>query len=142
MDRAALDVAAELGLARGGWCPLHRKAEDGAIPARYPLTPTPSPAYAQRTRWNVRDADATLVISPLPPAGGTGLTVRAAKVARKPLWLADPEQAPDVAGFRAWLAANGVTILNVAGPRESEQPGIHGAAVKLLRALLEGWGET
>jgi hypothetical protein len=50
VDRAALDVALELGIPCGGWCPRGRKAEDGAIPARYPLTETPSDGYAQRTK--------------------------------------------------------------------------------------------
>ncbi len=42
VDRAALDVALELGLLCGGWCPRGRKAEDGVIPGRYPLSETPS----------------------------------------------------------------------------------------------------
>jgi hypothetical protein len=45
VDRAALDVALELGLACGGWCPKGRRAEDGPIPERYPLTETTSPRY-------------------------------------------------------------------------------------------------
>ncbi len=32
VDRAALDVALELGLPCGGWCPKGRRAEDGPIP--------------------------------------------------------------------------------------------------------------
>ena len=63
VDRAALDVARELSLACGGWCPRGRRAEDGAIPARYPLVETPRAAYPQRTEWNVRDSDATLVLA-------------------------------------------------------------------------------
>jgi hypothetical protein len=60
VDRAALDVALKLGIPCGGWCPRGRQAEDGVIPARYPLAETPSEGYSERTRWNVRDADATL----------------------------------------------------------------------------------
>jgi hypothetical protein len=51
VDRAALDVALELGIPCGGWCPRGRKAEDGTIPDRYPLTETSSAGYAQRTKW-------------------------------------------------------------------------------------------
>jgi hypothetical protein len=50
VDRAALDVALQLGIACGGWCPKGRRAEDGPIPERYPLKETSSPAYPQRTR--------------------------------------------------------------------------------------------
>src|SRR2546426_4775322 len=40
VDRAALDVALELGVPAGGWCPKGRKAEDGSLAPRYPLTET------------------------------------------------------------------------------------------------------
>jgi hypothetical protein len=60
VDRAALDVALALGIPCGGWCPKGRKAEDGE---RYPLKETPSAGYSQRTRWNVRDADGTLILT-------------------------------------------------------------------------------
>ena len=42
VDRAALDVALELGVACGGWCPKGRVAEDGRLAPRYPLRETPS----------------------------------------------------------------------------------------------------
>jgi len=63
VDRAALDVASELGLPCGGWCPQGRKAEDGPLVSRYPLKETPSADYFQRTEWNVRDSDGTLVLT-------------------------------------------------------------------------------
>ena len=45
MDRAALDVALELKIPCGGWCPCGRRAEDGVIPAAYPLVETPTANY-------------------------------------------------------------------------------------------------
>jgi hypothetical protein len=56
VDRAALDVAIERGIPVGGWCPRGRRAEDGDIPERYPLTETPSEDYAERTAWSARTA--------------------------------------------------------------------------------------
>ena len=64
VDRAALDAAMELGLSCGGWCPKGRHAEDGVIPSRYPLQETPTADYAQRTHWNVRDSDGTVILNP------------------------------------------------------------------------------
>jgi hypothetical protein len=61
VDRAALDVARTLGIAAGGWCPRGRIAEDGRIKRRYPLVETRSAKYPQRTEWNLRDSDATLI---------------------------------------------------------------------------------
>ena len=62
-DRAALDWAITHGIRHGGWCPAGRRAEDGAIPDRYCLQETPGRNYHQRTKWNVRDSDATLIIT-------------------------------------------------------------------------------
>jgi hypothetical protein len=59
VDRAALDLALELGIKAGGWAPKGRMAEDGPLPERYRVTETPSGDPAQRTEWNVRDSDAT-----------------------------------------------------------------------------------
>ena len=43
VDRAALDVAIELGIPHGGWCPQGRLAEDGVIDPQYQLRETDSP---------------------------------------------------------------------------------------------------
>ncbi len=60
-DRAALDWALTHGVECGGWCPKGRKAEDRPIDLKYPLKETPSESYIQRTEWNVRDSDATIL---------------------------------------------------------------------------------
>ncbi len=77
VDRAALDVAIELGIPHGGWCPKGRRAEDGRIPDRYHLTETPSSGYWPRTVLNVRDCTATLVVvdSRFPSSPGTSKTI-------------------------------------------------------------------
>ena len=79
VDRAALDVALELGLPCGGWCPQGRRAEDGPIDPRYPLRETRAAAYPVRTRWNVRDSDGTLILTRGRPDRGTALTADLAK---------------------------------------------------------------
>ena len=76
-DRAALDFALAANLTHGGWCPRGRLAEDGPIPARYTLRETPSANYLQRTEWNVRDSDGTVVFAVSPCL--TGGTKRTAK---------------------------------------------------------------
>jgi hypothetical protein len=136
VDRAALDVARELAIPCGGWCPRGRRAEDGPIPESYPLRETPSAAYPERTAWNVRDSDGTLVITRGRPRGGTALTASLARRAGKPVMIADLEGRPDVHGILRFLAEREIHVLNVAGPRESEAPGIHDQATALLRELL------
>ena len=62
-DIAGLNFAIERGIPHGGWCPRGRKAEDGVIPPRFRLRETPSAGYSQRTEWNVRDSDATVIFT-------------------------------------------------------------------------------
>jgi Circularly permutated YpsA SLOG family len=136
VDRAALDVALDLGLPCGGWCPRGRRAEDGPIDARYPLTETPWHGYPQRTGWNVRDSDGTLVLTAGPADRGTALTVRLAERIHKPHLQVDLTAEPSAAAVREWAQAHGVRVLNVAGPRESSTPGIGERARRFLREVL------
>jgi hypothetical protein len=136
VDRAALDVALELGIPCGGWCPQRRRAEDGRIDERYLLSETPWDGYPQRTEWNVRDSDGTLVLVRGQPDRGTALTVRLAQQRKKPCLVVDLAEGADVAVVRTWAAAHRVGTLNVAGPRESSTPGIYEQAAEFLRRLF------
>lgn len=136
VDRAALDVAIELGIACGGWCPQGRRAEDGAIASHYPLQETASADYRERTQRNVRNADGTLIITADELRGGTALTRTLAEKLRKPCLVVDPMQRTSVRQTRAWIATHGIRTLNVAGPRESGQPGIYLRTRNFLRRLL------
>jgi hypothetical protein len=82
-DQGALDAAIALKIPHGGWCPKGRKCEHGVIPAKYSLRETESPAYEERTEWNVRDSDGTVVLTFGNPTGGSALTIVLAKKYRK-----------------------------------------------------------
>lgn len=153
MDRAALDVAIELAIPYGGWCPRGGWAEDFPNPpgvlARYPLLrETPLADPAQRTEWNLRDSDAVLIITLAPgPAvsNGTELALTLAEDYRKPLLLIGPDEPDVVARSKAWLegfaaarGTGGSFSLGIGGPRESEAPGIYHRAVEFLRKTLRG----
>ena len=144
VDRGVLDAvlaySERTGIVAAGWCPRGRMAEDGVIDARYPLNETPDADPAQRTEWNVRDADATLILHRGELAGGTALTQQVATRLDKPLFLIDlrlDRGGPVVAAeLSAWLQREAVRVLNVAGPRESECPGIAAQARELMQSLL------
>lgn len=136
VDRAALNVALALNIPVGGWCPKGRRAEDGRIPDRYPLVETPERHYQARTRRNVEDADGTLILNRGTLDGGTALTATHARRIGKPYLVVALEEGIEPATFREWLAANHITVLNVAGPRESKRPGVYAAAVRCLETLL------
>ena len=128
VDRAALDAAIDSGIPVGGWCPKGRRAEDGRIDLSYPLKETPSESYIQRTEWNVRDSDATLIIYRSKMSGGTLATWELARKYERPCIPFDLKaEMPTEVQF-----PDTVTVLNVAGPRESQNPGIYKAAYELL----------
>lgn len=136
VDRAALDVALELGLPCGGWCPKGRTAEDGTIAPCYPLRETPSDVYAQRTEWNVRDSDGTLVLTKGRPTEGTAFTIELAARFKKPCLVLDLTDCPDAQSVHAWASRHAVRVLNVAGPRESRSPGLYEEAKRFLRIVF------
>ncbi len=136
VDRAALDTAIALGIPHGGWCPKGRLAEDGAMDPRYQLCETDSAQYAIRTEWNVRDSDATLILCRGKPTGGTRLTQRLARRHHRPCLVVDLLQPVDFEAVRQWLVDAHPAVLNVAGPRESQSPGIAAEVATLLRRLF------
>src|SRR6266581_9524060 len=113
VDRAALDVALELGIPCGGWCPRGRRAEDGIIPERYPLIETPTTAYPQRTERNVRDSDGTLVLTVGRADGGTALTISLTRRLKKPCQVVNLKKKPDIQAIRDWIQAKQLQVLNV-----------------------------
>ena len=140
VDRAAFDVALELDVPMGGWVPLGRIDENGFIPDRYPgLRETDSAEPAVRTERNVRDSDATLLVSHGELAGGSALTVQACGRLGRPVLHVDLGlQSADEAArrIRRWIADLDPRVLNVAGPRHSEDPTVYDAACEVLRLAL------
>jgi hypothetical protein len=143
VDRAALDAALASGVMCGGWCPAGRAAEDGVISASYPLTETTSSDPAERTERNVRDSDATLILRRRGPSGGaspgTDLTVRTARRVGRPLLIRDLSSQVDARAILTWLRINRIGVLNCAGPRETEAPGIEAQARALLLEVFRLW---
>jgi len=136
VDRAALDVARELGVPSGGWCPKGRTAEDGVLAACYKMKETPTADYPLRTEWNVRDSDATLVLTRGAPTEGTAFTIELARRLRKPSVVIDLAQQTNISPLLDWISAHNIQTLNIAGPRESKCPGIYAEASKFLRHVL------
>ena len=136
VDRAALDVALELGIACGGRCPKYRRAEDGMIDLRYPLIETEDEGYTERTVRNVVDADGTLILNRGILSGGTALTRRIAQQKKRPCLVIDVTEPPAPETVWAWIADQGIEVLNVAGPRESRHQKIYDNARRFLMELL------
>jgi hypothetical protein len=137
VDRGALDAAIALCIEHGGWCPLGRLAEDGRIPDCYQLRETDSPDYPVRTERNVLDSDATLILYRDQLSGGTLLTLRLAEQHCKPCLAVNLDSPSSLLEIRQWLDEQHVKVLNIAGPRESQCPGIEQRAREFIVKLFE-----
>jgi len=138
-DRGALDAALEMAAPCGGWCPQGRKAEDGVIDERYPLSEMGSADYIKRTKQNVIDSDASLIIYFSEIEGGTARTVELCQQLFKPCYLIDAavESAEDaVLKIQGFVEKKDIRKLNVAGPRGSKQPEAYQYTKMLITGLL------
>lgn len=151
VDRAALDSARLLtAFSWGGWCPKGRVAEDGQLGEEYfsserfgcGLKEAASSRPAQRTRLNVRDSDATLIVRSgriLSP--GTKLTIKLLRESQKPYRICDPYKVYTVPRITQWIClpqsdGRSIEILNVAGPRESKLTGIYDRTFQYLTDIF------
>ena len=138
VDRGALDAALSLGVPCGGWCPAGRAAEDGVIPARYPVMALPDAGYDARTVKNVEDSDGTLIIAFGRASGGTARTIDVCRKLARPHLLVDATTVIlEEAVCRAvrFVREEDIRRLNVAGPRASGEPRGYEYACSLVREL-------
>lgn len=150
VDKAALDVAISHNLTHGEWCPKGRIDELGNIPDKYHLTEvqgdflSDKDNYAARTRQNILDSDATLILVPsipLPQAinDGTLLTIDELKILKKSYLMIDLSHS-NIHFLINWLLKNEISILNIAGPREASFSGIYQLSVVFLNRLMKELG--
>lgn len=177
-DQAGLRAARRAALKTGGWCPPGCKSLDGDVPRVFDLKETPeerstkAPEVARslRTEWNVRESDATLILTlrsviddrsasedrslkngctkdPAPQMferdPGTAFTIECAKRYTRPLLVCDVDHADTEHQIESWIenSENQIETLNVAGPAEINGPGIGQKAEALLCKVFDNVGE-
>jgi len=144
VDRGALEAALDLGFPYGGYVPQGRRSEDGIVPLEFAaMTEDTRKDYLHRTELNVINSDATLILSRTRElTGGTKRTAEFCEQHGKPYWIDNPEQPNETdRGFEFlyWIEAefgDREIVLNIAGPRESEVPGIQGATRSFVKRVL------
>ncbi len=146
VDRAALEAAIESDIEYGGWCPFGGWAEDYPTPPgileKYPcLQATLSKSPNQRTEWNVRDSDITIILlseKRRNVSSGTAFTIENAKAYSKPYEIIILEEQDCLEKSKNWLLTfQKNLLLNVAGPRESESPRIFDLSRDFLMSLFK-----
>ena len=139
VDRGALDAALDADFPCGGSCPAERVAEDGAIPAQYPVTPLPDGSYRERTLQNVLDSDGTVLICNRVLSGGTRLTRDFCQQHARPYLVIDASLRSESAAaveIATFVRGHGIRVLNVAGPRASVWSRAHQFAYEVILELL------
>ncbi len=139
VDTAALDFAIQRGLSYGGWVPKGRTNEAGLIPARYQsLFEASSSNPNERTRLNVSSSDATLILTDGSESPGTLYTHQVAKELGKAVIrvVISADTKAQQVQVRKWVATINPTVLNIAGPRESEASGVHAKTLAFLDGAM------
>jgi len=141
-DMGGLLAARERGIETGGIAPKGWLTENGpqeVLLRSFGLTECEEEGFRARTRRNVADSSGTLLIGQYR-TGGSRLTFEVAKQLNKPLFLVAFGNTPNVDEFRRWLEQNKIQVLNIAGNRESQSPGIAEFTRQfLLKALPLAW---
>jgi len=138
-DRAALDVAIQLGISHGGWIPKGRLTENGKLEDKYHLKEMASPNYNKRTEQNVIDSDGTLIISHGKPTGGSEYTREMAILHGRPWLHIDLNRTESFQAAKqiiSWLGEHEIEVLNVAGPRASKDSAIYPATFDILESVF------
>lgn len=137
VDQGALDFALDSNFECGGYCTKGRKSELGTIPYKYPLTEIESEEYVDRTRKNVIESDGTVILKDsVKMKEGTLETIKFCKGLSRPYIIINIDEDIDKSDFQKWLEQNKIKILNIAGNRESENPGIRGKSYLFLVRLF------
>jgi hypothetical protein len=138
-DRAALDVAIQLGISHGGWIPKGRLTENGKLDDKYHLKEMASPNYNKRTEQNVIDSDGTLIISHGKLTGGSEYTQDMAILHGRPWLHIDLNKTESFQAAKqiiSWLAEHEIEVLNVAGPRASKDSAIYPTTFDILESVF------
>ena len=140
-DQGALDAAIERGIPHGGWLTKGRATEDGPLEQQYCLQELDSYRYRDRTRKNVEESDGTLIVSHGPLTGGSALTEALAIRYNRPCLHLNMDYftlEEAVLAIEQWLTRNAIKILNVAGPRASNDERIYQTVRALILSINPG----
>ena len=138
-DQAALDSAIKFNIAHGGWVPKGRKTEDGILPEKYFMDEMETSSYPARTRQNIIDSDATLIIAGGDLTGGSLLTKSLAKEIGRPYCHIDFISMDDFEAamlVHSFIIDNNVEVLNVAGPRKSSDLAIYSGVRSIIESMI------
>lgn len=138
-DQAAWRTAQTFGIETGGWMPRGFQTDEGPradFASQFGAMEMPTESYPMRTEKNVCDSDATLWFGETSTSGANS-TIGACQRHDKPCLAVCSSAAFEPSHVVEWLAKYDVRVLNVAGNRESGEPGIGQRVAQFLAEVLE-----
>jgi hypothetical protein len=138
-DQAGWRAAIAFGFKTSGWMAKGFLTEDGPRPEfaeLYGAREMDSPEYRVRTEQNVRDSDATIWFGSIDTPGAK-TTLRAIQEMGRAAKIIKPDDLIRPSAIAHWLARNSsIRRLNVAGNRESIEPGIGERVERFLSQVI------
>ncbi len=137
VERAALDLAIQLGIAHGGWVAPGRLVDDGLLPGHYRLQEMAFADGPGSAEPNIEMADGVLLLARGPLTGEAAAVHSRAQARHSPCLAIDLDRYTRFQSsllINSWLQAQKVEILFITGPRESEQPSIYRDTMECFRA--------
>jgi hypothetical protein len=142
-DMAGLIAAKAAGIRTGGCAPKGYLTEVGPNPklrSEYGLHQSDSDKYPKRTAENVSKSDCTIIFGN-KDTRGSALTITICDALNKPYIVipaSETEAISKISGFIYKLKEekNRALIVNIAGNRESKNPGTEARVTKILSAVF------
>lgn len=137
VERAALDLAIQLGIAHGGWVAPGRLVDDGLLPDQYRLKEVAFAEGPTSAEANLKMSDGVILMTRGALSGPTAALHTQVQAHHHPHLLLDLERHSRFQSsllINAWLKSKRVEILFITGPREEEQPSIYRDAMACFRA--------
>jgi hypothetical protein len=125
--RPRMEADRELRIVSGGHTGVDRGALDAALAVGL---------GTEVRRTGVQDSDATLILTLGAGDGGTRRIAESARRIGKACLVVDLDAADALEKTRLWIAEVRPHVLNIAGPRDSRQPGTYGRAFAFLSRVF------
>lgn len=139
-DQGGLHAARMLDIPTGGWAPKGWTTELGSMRVlleEFGLKECKVAGYPVRTVMNVKESTGTVIFGRLNSAGSK-LTSDACQINKKPCIHFDVPWNMQARKqfFLDWIVRENIEVLNVAGNRESKNPGIEISVIEFLVETL------
>lgn len=137
VERAALDLAIQLGISHGGWVAAGRLVDDGLLPDQYRLTEVASVEGPGSAEANLEMSDGVLLMTRGALSGPSAAVHARAQAQNQPHLLIDLDRYTRFQSsllINAWLKSKQIEILFITGPRDKEQPSIYRDTMECFRA--------